>query len=153
MPETEHKEQVLQFAPMGRVEVQEMQIASGLAFPVAEAEVKGPPLPVFMNGCGVDAGLSFSTPVAPLIAKELPGSLLPTQMPPCPEMKEVLPTHVTTCTLPAAVGYQPCKLGLSEPVRSTAPFLPLPLNNRQVQSPGLHYVFNVECFTLPGSSA
>jgi hypothetical protein len=153
MPETEHKEQVLQFAPLDRVEVQSMQIASGLAFPVAEAEVKGPPMPVFLNSCGAEAGLSFSTPVAPLIAKDLPGSLLP-HTPPCPEMKEVLPTSLATCTLPAAVYHQPCKLGgLLEPVRSSAPTLPLPLNNRAVQSPGLHYVFNVDCFTLPGSSA
>jgi hypothetical protein len=26
--------------------------------------------------------------------------------------------------------------------------LSLPLENREIQSPGLHYIFNVECFTL-----
>jgi hypothetical protein len=78
-------------------------------------------------------------------------SLLP-RTPPCPEMKEILPTNLATCTLPSAIHHQPCKLGLSEPVRSSAPMLSLPLETREIQSPGLHYIFNVECFTLPGSS-
>jgi hypothetical protein len=151
--ETGNKEQVLQFAPSTReVGASSMKIGVAKSYPVTEVEVKGPPLPVFMNGAGFDASntLSFSTPVAPLIKDQFPGSLLP-QTPPCPEMKEILPANLATCTLPAAV--YPCKqLGISAPVRFSAPTLPLPLENREIQSPGLHFIFNVDCFTLPGSS-
>merc|ERR1719440_592381 len=152
MPETEHKEKVLQFAPTDRgAAAPSMKIASDLAqsFPLtlADTGVKVPQ-PVFLNVPGLDTGICFSTPVAPLIADELPGSLLP-YTPPCPEMKEILPTNLATCTLPAAVYHQPCKLGLSEPVRTSAPTLQLPLENREIQSPGLHYIFNIETFTLP----
>jgi hypothetical protein len=151
--ETAKSEQVLHFSPSDRgVGVQSMQIASGVAnsFPATDVEVKAPPSPVFINGHGLDAGLSFSTPVAPLIEDKLLGSLLP-QTPPCPEMKELLPTNLATCTLPAAV--YPCKqLGLLAPVSFSEPPRPLPLDTREIQSPGLHFIFSVECFTLPGSS-
>jgi hypothetical protein len=153
LPETEHKEKVLHFAPSDRGAVTpSMKIASDLAsrFPVTAAEVKGPAKPVFLPGTGRETGLAFSTPVAPLIAKELPGSLLP-HTPPCPEMKEILPTNLATCTLPAAVHHAPDLLGLSAPVRSLAPPLPLPLETRETQMPGLHFIFSVEHFTLPSS--
>jgi len=130
-----------------------MKIASGMpkSFLMTELEVKGPPMPVFFNGQqGLDAGLSYSTPVAPLIKEQLPGNHLPLS-PPCPEMKEILPTNLATCTLPSV--FYPCKqLGLSAPVTSLTPTLPLPLENREIQSPGLQFIFNVDCFTLPGST-
>merc|ERR1719440_2192426 len=139
MPETEHKEKVLQFAPTDRgAAAPSMKIASDLAqsFPLtlADTGVKVPQ-PVFLNVPGLDTGICFSTPVAPLIAKELPGSLLPFT-PPCPEMKEVLPKNLATCTLPSAAYPSPF-LGLSEPLRSSAPPIPLPLTTRAIQSPGL----------------
>jgi hypothetical protein len=155
---TMNKEQVLQFAPADRGAVApSMKIAAGVAttmsIPVPEVEVKGPPMPVWTcNGYGLETGTyaSFSTPVAPLIKDEY-GLRLP-QTPPCPEMKEILPANLATCTLPAAV--EPCRRlgpGLSGLVSSSwavPPAPPLLLENRETQSPGLQYIFNVECFTL-----